>query len=176
MQNSTPPRRPISMRYNGADYSAPGVYFITICTHHGARLFGTIINREMVTNQFGDIVWKVWRTLTDRFSQISLDTAIVMPNHFHGIIVVHDDVGNIENYEESPFPFSRVERRKMTIPLVVGFFKMNSAKQINQIRGTKGSPVWQRNYFDRILRDDKDYDELSEYIFTNPQWWGIEKD
>jgi hypothetical protein len=64
----------------------------------------------------------------------------------------------------------------MTIPLVVGFFKMNSAKQNNQIRGTKGSPVWQRNYFDRILRDDKDYDELSEYIFTNPQRWGIEKD
>jgi len=174
--NSTPPRRPISMRYNGADYSDPGVFFITICTHRGAHLFGTILNGRMVTNQFGDIVWNVWRALPERFPQISIDTAIVMPDHFHGIVVVHEALTKFGETEALAIPLTRGERRKMTLPLIVGYFKMNSAKRINLKRGTEGSRVWQRNYFDRILRDDKDYDELSEYIFTNPQRWGVDKD
>jgi REP element-mobilizing transposase RayT len=174
--DSDPQRRPISMRYQDADYSDPGIYFITIRTHNGANIFGTIVKGEMVTNPSGEIVWQVWRVLPKRFPQISIDAAIVMPNHFHGIVIIHEEIAKIEEEKELAFPIGRRERRKMTLPLIVGYFKMNTAKQINQFRGTAGSPVWQRNYYDRILRDDRDYEELSEYIFSNPQRWGIDKE
>lgn len=98
------------------------------------------------------------------------------PNHFHGIIVIHEDRVNFDDEAARVFPTSREERRRMTLPIVVGYFKMNAAKRINQLRGNEGSRVWQRNYYDRIIKDDKDYDELSEYIFTNPQRWGIDID
>ena len=171
-----PPLRRKTMRYPDANYSDAGIYFITICTQDSILLFGKIINGEMVTNSFGGIVWEVWKTLPKRFPQISIDTAIVMPNHFHGIIVIHEDRVNFDDEAARVFPTSREERRKMTLPIVVGYFKMNAAKRINQLRGNEGSRVWQRNYYDRIIKDDKDYDELSEYIFTNPQRWGIEID
>lgn len=64
----------------------------------------------------------------------------------------------------------------MTIPLVIDYLKMNSAKQINQLRKTPGEPVWQRGYFDRIVRVDREYDATLEYILTNPSRWGIDKD
>jgi len=64
----------------------------------------------------------------------------------------------------------------MLIPLIVGYFKMNTAKRINLLRGTSGKPVWQRNYYDKILREDRDCNELIEYILTNPLRWGIDKD
>lgn len=64
----------------------------------------------------------------------------------------------------------------MLLPLVMGYFKMNSAKNINLLRGTPGTPIWQRNYYDRALRDDKDCDDLIEYILTNPLRWGFDKD
>lgn len=97
-----------------------------------------------------------------------MDEAIVMPDHFHGIIVI-DEVGAIH---ESPL----LNHRRMTLPLIVGYFKMNSAKKINELRKKAGKPVWQRGYYDRILRDDRDYDELVEYIYSNPNYWGIDKD
>ena len=64
----------------------------------------------------------------------------------------------------------------MTIPLVIGYLKMNTAKQINTMRGTPGERLWQRGYYDKILRVDKDYDALAEYILSNPERWGVDKD
>lgn len=172
MNKEEHPHRPNTMRLPGANYSDPGIYFLTLCSANREPLFGKIVNSEMVTNQFGSIVWEVWKGLPKRYPQISIDTAIVMPNHFHGIVIIHEK--SVEITDEHPI--ERGERRKMTIPLIVGYLKMTSSKMINQIRNSPGVAVWQRGYFDRILRDDTDYDELSEYIFTNPQRWGIDKD
>lgn len=177
------PRRYNSLRYPIADYSDPGVYFITLCTHPRESLFGKIINEQMHCNAFGTIIWDVWKTLPKRYPQIELDAAIVMPDHFHGLIIIREE--NTANHgftstsiqgEESEFPLGSLARRRMTIPLVIGYFKMNTAKRINLLRGTPGEAVWQRNYYDMILRSDKDYDSLVEYIMTNPQRWGLDKD
>jgi REP-associated tyrosine transposase len=104
----------------------------------------------MQRSEAGRIVWDVWNLLPKRYPQIELGAAVVMPNHFHGNVIINDPpvgaipVGAIHELplRESPLQ----ERRRMILPLVVGYFKMNTAKRINEILGAQGIPVWQRNY------------------------------
>jgi len=173
------PHRLNSLRHPDADYSEIGAYFITLCTCNRDFLFGEIINEQMHCNKFGIIVWNIWKTLTHRYPEISIDSAIVMPNHFHGIIVVNSTVGEVHEPplpDETPLRSHPQPRRVMTIPLVVGYFKMNTAKQINVMRETPGTPVWQRNYYDKIIESDKEFGAISDYILTNPSRWGLDKD
>lgn len=174
MTNNTqiPTHRRNTLRHPAADYSDPGAYFITLCTLDRDPLFGEISNAEMHCNPFGAILWEVWNSLPTRYPQISIDTAIVMPDHLHGIIILHP----VREVHEPPLQTHSQPRRIMTIPLIVGYLKMNTAKRINAMRNTPGVPIWHRNYFDRILRDDLDYDTISEYILTNPHRWGIDQD
>ena len=183
-----------SLRHPEIDYSSTGAYFLTLYTRNHEPVFGSIKDGKMFCNPFGSIVWEVWESLPCRYPQISIDAAIVMPNHFHGIIIVHDspvvvgevhepplrndmnDFSNPLRKIEPPLRHEQKQQRKMTIPLVIGYFKMNSAKRINLLRGTPGTPVWQRNYYDHILHEDRECNELIEYIFTNPLRWGIDKD
>ena len=174
MNNSIKPRRLNSLRYSDADYSEIGAYFITLCTHNREHLFGEIYVEQMQCNDFGKIVWTIWKSLPSRYPQISIESAVVMPNHFHGIIEI---VGEVH---EPPLRSLRQQhpqpRRIMMIPLVVGYFKMNTAKQINIIRKTPGNPVWQRNYYYKIIESDEEFDAIEEYILTNPLRWGLDKD
>ena len=83
-------RRPNSLRYPHADYSDPGMYFVTLCTQGRDPLFGEVNDGEMRCSPFGGTVWETWKSLPGRYAGISIDAAIVMPDHFHGIIVIHD--------------------------------------------------------------------------------------
>lgn len=191
-------RRPNSLRHPCADYSDPGAYFVTLCTHDRLPLFGEITDGKFHGNDYSRIVWEIWRSIPDRYPQISIDAAIVMPDHFHGIIIIHEqptlnivgavhepplhnndgsfiDAGNEPPLQESPQPHPQ-PRRIMTIPLVIGYLKMNTAKQINTLRGTPGDRLWQRGYYDRIVRIEKEYNALTEYILTNPERWGVDQD
>jgi len=173
------PRRLNSLRHPDANYSEIGAYFITLCTRRREHVFGDIYNNQMRCNNFGFIIWKIWKTLPLRYPEISIDSAIVMPDHFHGIIIINTMVGEVH---EPPLPNQPLLQphpqpcRITTIPLVVGYFKMNAAKQINLMRKTQGTPVWQRNYYDKIIQSDEDYGAISEYILTNPFRWGLDKD
>ena len=118
----------------------------------------------------GQIVWDVWNSLPARYPSIGLGAAIVMPDHFHGIINIHQTPVPVGVIHESPLR----ERRRMTLPLVVGYFKMNSAKRINQILGSEGVPVWQRNYYERIIRSQAEYERIHLYIESNPANWGMD--
>ena len=169
-------RRPNSLRHPSADYSDPGLYYVTLCTQNRDPLFGAVNDGEMTCNPLGAIVWHTWSHLPARFPGISIDSAIVMPDHFHGIIVIHDHTITVGAVHEPPLHPHPQPRRIMTIPLIIGYLKMNTAKQINLLRQTPGEQVWQRGYFDKILRVDKDYDSLVEYILTNPARWGMDKD
>jgi len=100
----------------------------------------------------------------------------VMPNHFHGILNIHQTpVGVIHELplrDESPKRVvDQMQRRRMTIPLVVGYFKMNTAKRINEILGSQGIPVWQRNYYEHIIRDDEEHNRIHLYIEANVENW-----
>ena len=170
-----------SIRLPDYDYSQPGAYFITIVAHGRECLFGKIQEGEMQMNSAGQVIWDVWSSLPGRYPQIELGAAQVMPNHFHGIIII--PVRAIHELPLQGLPLQglpsqglpleerRAERRRMTIPLVVGYFKMNTAKRINQIQGSEGNPVWQRNYYEHIIRNEAEHNRIHAYIEANPANW-----
>jgi REP element-mobilizing transposase RayT len=96
-----------------------------------------------------------------------------MPNHFHGIITINNHVGAIHELplHELPLQIEPKQRRKMLLPKIIGFLKMNSAKEINQIRATLGYPVWQRNYYEHIIRSEEEMNRIHRYIIDNPAKW-----
>ena len=135
----------------------------------------------------GEIVGNVWLNITDHFHNISLDEFVIMPDHFHGIIIINECVSPIINegvvgaIHESPLQnthrqMTQYERRIMTLPKIIGKFKMVTAKEINLLRKTQGTPVWQRNYYEHIIRGDRDFQNIREYIRNNPLKWHEEDD
>ena len=170
-----------SIRLPEYDYSQSGAYFVTTVTRGRECLFGDVKDGEMNLNDAGQIVWDVWNSLPARYPTITLGSAVVMPNHFHGIIII--PVGAIHESPLRELPLRepplrelplRTQRRRMTIPLVMGYFKMNSAKQINLLLGSSGVPVWQRNYYEHIIRDDNEHNRIHLYIESNIDNWSTD--
>ncbi len=171
-----------SIRLRGYDYSSIGAYFVTICVHERQCLFGDIVDGEMWLNDFGNIIATEWMRLTELRPDIETGEYVVMPNHFHGIVHIieqstalidKDNVGTIHTVgaiHELPLQ-KRQQRRNMILPKIVGRFKMITTKQINIIRDTPGVPLWQRNYYEHIIRDDADYTRIAEYLDDNPSSW-----
>jgi REP element-mobilizing transposase RayT len=158
-----------SIRLPGYDYSQEGAYYITICTYNRQNLFGEIVNNEMILNEYGEIANKYWNEIPKHYTNTQLDEYVIMPNHIHGIIFI---VGAIHELPLQQNEFSQlIQRRKMLLPKIIGRFKMNAAKQINQIRQTPGIPVWQRNYYEHIIRDTDDLSRIRHYISDNPKNW-----
>src|SRR5206468_4169421 len=121
-----------SIRVPDYDYSQPGTYFITIVTRGRSSpsgtmyLFGEIKGGEMRLNDAGQIVWEIWNSLPARYPQIALGTAVVMPNHFHGIMIINETpvgVVPVRAIHELPLREQWKQRRIMTLPLLVGYFK-----------------------------------------------------
>mgnify|MGYP000864351402 FL=1 len=167
MDNNKYNRR--SIRLKNYDYSSPGAYFITIVTNNRQYLFGEIVNNEMILNEYGEIANKYWYEIPKHYTNTQLDEYVIMPNHIHGIIFI---VGAIHELplQQNEFP-QLIQRRKMLLPKIIGRFKMNAAKQINQIRQNHGIPVWQRNYYEHIIRNDNELNKIREYIINNPLTW-----
>ena len=170
-----------SIRMPSHVYSQPGAYFITVCTHQRAHLFGEIIDGRMLLNEAGLIAQNCWHAIPEHFPLVYLDECVIMPNHMHGVVVIND-VGAIHEsprrfahpqraIHESPLQLNIVARRNMTIPKLVGRFKMQAAKKINILRNTPGTPIWQRNYWERIIRDEPELQSVRQYIRNNPAQW-----
>ena len=147
-----------STRLNGYDYSRAGAYFITICTHDREHLFGEIVNGTMELNKLGNVAQSHWQQPLQHHSNIIMDESIVMPNHLHGIIILESSTGSTKSISE-----------------IIRGFKTFSAKAINKKRGLRGVPVWQRNYYDRIIRNELELDRVRQYIINNPQNWDADK-
>ncbi|SFV34330.1 transposase [Thermoflavifilum thermophilum] len=164
-----------SIRLRGYDYSSAGAYFITICTHNRECLFGDIVDGKMRLNEWGEIAQQCWLQIPNHFTNTSLDEFMIMPNHMHGIITINGNtVGAIHELplqNELPLHSDPYQLRKMLLPKIIGYFKMNVAKQINEHRQTPGQPMWQRNYYEHIIRDDDDLNRIREYIINNPLKW-----
>ncbi len=160
-----------SIRLKGYDYSQSGAYFITICTYNRECLFGKIVDDKMILNQYGEIANQCWLEIPNHFPNVELDEYIIMPNHIHEIIVINEQ--NVGAIHELPLQ-NQYQRRKMLIPKIIGRFKMNSAKQINQLRHTPNIPVWQRNYYEHIIRNENELNKIREYIINNPLHWELD--
>lgn len=160
-----------SIRLKGYDYTRAGAYFITICTRNREYLFGEIINNEMRLNEFGQIVQSTWFDLVNHVDDIELGEFVVMPNHMHGIIII---VGaGSEPAPTEPAPMNAIPKQTPLFE-IVRQLKTFSARRINLARNTQGESVWQRNYFEHIIRDEKSYLKISQYIFDNPARWKLD--
>jgi REP element-mobilizing transposase RayT len=191
------------IRLAGYDYSQGGYYFVTICTQKRRCLFGEIENGRMILNDAGKMIDYQWNDLASRFTHIELDEYIVMPNHFHGIIIVGatlavaQNKNNRKNIRAGTRPVRKNIRagtrpvRKIiragtrpaptgtgavTIGNMVGAFKsITSYEYVNGVTNNHRKPfdgkLWQRNYYEQIVRDEMSLRRIREYIVNNPSQW-----
>jgi REP element-mobilizing transposase RayT len=161
-----------SIRLPGYDYAQAGAYFITICSYDRLELFGEIIDGTMRLSEFGSVVKSAWDDLPSHYSHVITDAIIIMPNHIHGIVVL---VGA----GLKPAPTKAIESmgpKKHALPEIIRGLKTFSSRRINERRHTLGIPVWQRGYFEHVIRDDGSINRIREYIAQNPMHWDIDRE
>lgn len=159
-------RRRRSIRLRAYDYTQAGAYFITIVAQDRTMLFGDIAGGETQLNDFGRIVEDEWQKSSIVRREIALDLFIVMPNHVHGIVNIIDcPVGATGR---SPLRSGPPPR---SLGAFVAGFKSAATKRINELRHTPAAPVWQRNYYEHVIRDDGELLRVREYIQNNPLQW-----
>jgi putative transposase len=155
-----------SVRLKGYDYSHPGAYFVTICVRDRECVLGGVVNGEMRMAEYGRIVHDFWAQVSVHFSNVSIDTFVVMPNHVHAIIVIHEPRrGGVT----PPL-------RKLTLGQIVAYYKYQTTKQINKIRDNAGTPFWQRSFYDHVIRHHRELDAVRQYIADNPLKWELDQD
>ena len=159
-----------SIRLKGYDYSQAGYYFVTAAALNMQCIFGEIIGDEMRLSRFGEVVKEEWLRSAEKRREIELDQFVVMPNHIHGIIIIKRAQHAVPVRESFGRPAAG------SLPTIMRAFKAATAKTINELRGTPGKAVWHRNYYEHIIRDDKDLDRIREYIFYNPSQWNEDAD
>ena len=163
-----------SIRLSGYDYSQPGSYFVTICTHQRQCMFGDIVDGQMHLNSYGEIVADEWQKSSVIRQEIELDVWVVMPNHFHGIVIINDVGTNSDHVGangRSPLP--RMKSKSLS-SLMAGF-KSSVTKKINILRDSPGTRLWQRNYYEHIIRNQSAMDKIRHYIVNNPLSWDLDQ-
>ena len=178
-----------SFRLDGYDYAQEGAYFVTICTQDKISYWSAIENEKVCLSPSGAMVMKWWKELAHKFPSVHLDEFVIMPNHVHGIIMIEAvlrgrpsnlDVGTALCGRPSGEDGFKEETNKSsvspTLGAIVDWFKTMTTNEY--IRGVKQlswpsfpGKLWQRNYFEHIIRDEKSYDKIRAYIATNPERW-----
>ena len=149
-----------SIRLRGHDYSSPGAYFVTICA--SSHLFGRVRTGEMILSRFGKIALECWMGIPNHSPHVRIDAFVAMPDHVHGIVFLGD-------FCPRTHAIGRISPGSLGV--VVRSFKSAVASRINALRGARVGGIWQRNYFDRIIRSHDDLDRVRRYIRDNPAQW-----
>ena len=172
---NTTERRRKRLRLPGYDYSSPGWYFVTICTHQRRLLYGDVVGGRMEPTDAGKMVQEAWFAIPERYPHVSLDVMVVMPNHIHGIIV-NNPSGVIGDRAPTRGAPTDVHPDCMTLGEVVGAYK--SLTTHAYIRGVYShawsrfdKQVWQRSYYERVIRNERELLNIREYIANNPKMW-----
>jgi putative transposase len=177
-----------SIRIKGYDYSQTDAYFITVCTQRRICLFGDVEDQLMHRNEAGDMIAATWAALPQRFPTLALDAFVVMPNHIHGILVLTENVSATSDpaaHEDMGRSSQRSNRPRGTLPGTIGrivqaFKSISTHTYIHGVeqRGWLPFPgrLWQRDYYERVIRDDTALAEMRMYIDDNPMRWAIHRD
>ncbi|MEQ8672838.1 MAG: transposase [Aggregatilineales bacterium] len=181
MSENTYPQRKLP-RLKDFDYASEGAYFVTICTQNRLPLFGIIEEDQMHPNDAGKMIQQVWDALPSKFAELALDTYVVMPNHFHGIIIL---VGNAQrgippSSKSNSIPetddHAGSSLQKINLSDIVHWFKTMTTNAY--IRGVKENnwqrfpkKLWQHSYYDHIIRNEVDLHHIQNYIINNPTKW-----
>jgi putative transposase len=148
-----------SIRLKGFDYSRSAVYFVTICVQNRECLFGTLSQYKMLLNDVGQMVAAEWLALPTRFPSVILDEFVIMPNHFHGIVYISPDSTD-----------------RPTLGKIIGAFKsIVTDRYVTGVKTQGWIPfdkrLWQRNYYEHIVRDDSALQKIQQYIRDKPLTW-----
>ncbi len=187
-----------SIRLEGYDYTRPGAYFVTICTKKHTCQFGNIYNETVQLNRYGDIVQACWDNLLQHFPFIKLDAFVIMPNHLHGIVILTERDCNDVNggrgeafsrthpgmpkiYTENASPLRSMTQQPHgtqsgSLGAIIQSFKSISTRKINTTNNIPGASLWQRNYYDHIIRNKKALNIIRRYITFNPLMWAYDMD
>jgi REP-associated tyrosine transposase len=163
-----------SIRLRDYDYRQNGAYFVTICAYNRERWFGEITeNGDMIANPFGDVVIDCWNAIPLHFPQVETDAFVLMPNHLHGIIVIGDAPVGARHVLPLPTPQTATFGHPLARSLssIVGAFKAAVTKRVNTLRDTSAAPLWQRNFYEQIIRNDVMLQTIRQYIEANPANW-----
>ena len=156
-----------SIRLSGFDYAGPAAHFITICAYRRRCVFGKIVPEEMQMNALGEIVREEWLRTPGIRPGVEVDAFVVMPNHIHGI-VVFTDVG-----AHCCAPLHRPPR---SLGSLVAQWKATTTRRVNALPDMGGARLWQRNYYDHVIRSDEEWAAISAYIEANPALWTYDRD
>ncbi len=171
-----------SIRLKGFDYSQRGLYFVTICAYRKRCLFGKVVNKAVHLTALGRIVDQTWLEIPLHFPHVELQPFVVMPNHIHGVLaIVRSQVKRphlvgaqhaapLQDPDPSlPNPTPRVLPGSLSA--LVRSFKAAVTKRAKILRPCPTDPIWQRNYYERVLRSGKEFGDASRYIWENPLKW-----
>ncbi len=182
-------KRRNSLRLKGYGYSQPGAYFVTAVTHRRACLFGEVVNGEMELNELGTIVHWEWERLASQFKFIALGASVVMPNHFHGIVILQDvgatRLDNLETVSEDESFIANINLGKKhkgsplhskgpspkSLGALIGQFKSCVTKRIHKSDEFSPNRIWQRGFYDRVIRSEDEWRKIHLFIEANPANW-----
>lgn len=162
-----------SLRLKGYDYSQNGAYFVTICAYRHANLFGLVDDSVFLPSAIGGIIAEEWARTAVLRPYVGLDAFVVMPNHLHGIIAIFRE-DNSANQRIAPAvnPARKAgELRAGSLGAIVGRFKSSVTRRVHGISKYSNLVVWQRNYYDHIIRNETSLANIREYIALNPSRW-----
>ena len=160
-----PPRR-LHTRLPQFDYAQQGAYFVTLCSRNRTCLFGEILNGEMRSTDLGQLARVTWHEIPTHFPHVELDASVIMPNHLHGVIIIAD--GRVGATHASPEPSGPPKR---SLGAIVGAYKSAVTKHANRLGLLPDRPIWQRSYYDHVIRSDAALGRIRQYIANNPARW-----
>jgi REP element-mobilizing transposase RayT len=165
-----------SIRLKGYDYTQSGAYFVTICAYQRMHVFGEIVNGEMILNDTGEIARDEWFKTEKLRPYVELyeDEFVVMPNHAHGIIWIVENVGTRRRRVPTAESFGKPV--KGSIPTIVRAYKSAVTYAVNGAQGVRGAVLWQKNYYEHIIRNDRELNNIGWYILNNPLNWQLDRD
>jgi len=172
-----------SIRLKDYDYSQLGAYFVTICTCNKECLFGDVVDGKMELSEIGTIADNCWNDIPNHFQNVSSDYFVVMPNHIHGIINIvgakHSHLMSTDKISTLPANASPLRPNGTdsgSLGAIIQNFKSVTTRKINRILKRRDIPLWQRNYYEHVVRNNDDLNEIREYIINNPLKWELDKE
>ena len=180
-----------SIRLKGYDYTQPGAYFVTFCSYQRMHVFGDVVNGEMVLNDAGKIAQQEWFQTAELRPYVKLydDEFVIMPNHGHGVIWIEENVGALRGNVQLRDGQNRAEQRSAptkssptktvapgSLGAIVRAYKSAVTYAVNAVENQRGAILWQRNYYEHIIRNDHELNNIRWYIVNNPLNWQLDRD
>jgi putative transposase len=165
-----------SIRLKDYDYSQEGAYFITICTNNRYEVLGDIEDGKITLSSIGNIAHDIWLEISGIYSSIETEEFIIMPNHLHGVIVVYKKMESPGRglINQTPTKWILMQNPSQTLGKIIRRYKAKASYIIHKAGYIDFG--WQRNYYEHIIRNDKELNKIREYIINNPAKWDLDRE